>query len=225
MKRFKFTPLQISVHIASLVPFALLIWDAFNNNLTVNPIQEATFRTGRTALTFLILSLAATPINTLLGIREVLKFRRTLGLYTFFYASIHFLIFVGLDYGFNMDFIYEAIFEKRFALVGFTAFLTLLPLAITSTKGWKRRLKINWTKLHKLSYLAVTLVIIHFTWLVKSDLSRPLTYGAIAATLLVARIPAIRNRLSGLGFSVFIRKIRKPKITQNSQNIIPQFEE
>ncbi len=139
--RFRFTPLQFFVHIGSLAPMVILVWDFYNNNLTFNPIQEATLRTGKTALVLLVLSLACTPMNTLFGWRGVLRVRRPLGLYAFFYASVHFLIFVGLDYGFDPNLILEAIFEKRYALVGFLAGLILLGLAITSTKGWQRRLK------------------------------------------------------------------------------------
>ncbi|MBM2849758.1 MAG: Ferric reductase domain protein transrane component domain, partial [Anaerolineales bacterium] len=129
---FKFTKFQILVHVGSLVPLALLIWDAITDNLTVNPIQDITFRTGKAALVLLVLSLACTPLNTVFGFREALKVRRALGLYAFLYVSLHFLIFIGLDYTFDLSLIREAIVEKRYALMGFAAFLTLLPLALTS---------------------------------------------------------------------------------------------
>ena len=190
---------QLLVHAASLAPLAFILVDYFNNNLTVNPIQELTFRTGKTALVLLVCSLACTPLNTIFRFRPALKVRRALGLYAVFYASLHFLIFVGLDYTFDLDLLQGAIFEKRYALVGFAAFLVLLPLAVTSTKGWMKRLGRRWTRLHQLVYVAGVLAVIHYLWLVKSDIRVPLVYAAILILLLVARIPAMRRFLSNLG--------------------------
>ncbi|MFC1936222.1 sulfite oxidase heme-binding subunit YedZ [Chloroflexota bacterium] len=198
MKKNRFTPFQIVVHISSLIPLGLLIWDYFTNNLTFNPIQEATLRTGKTAIVLLVLSIAATPLNTLFKFRQALKVRSALGLYTFFFAALHGLIFIGADYGFNWSYIKEALFEKRFALIGMLAFLAMLPLAITSTDGWKKRLKQSWKRLHRLAYLAGILAVIHFTWLVKSDIREPLVYGLIVLLLLTLRIPAIRRWSSNL---------------------------
>lgn len=194
----KFSKLQILVHIGALIPFVLLIIDWFNNNLTVNPIQALQLRTGKYALVLLILALACTPLNTVFGFRQALKVRRPLGLYAFFYASLHFLIFIGLDYQFDLNLILEATFEKRYAFVGFLAGIILLVLAITSTKGWKKRLGKTWSRLHKFVYLAGLLVIIHYVWLVKSDIRIPLLYGALVVGLLVLRIPAIRRPVSQL---------------------------
>ena len=215
--RFRFTPLQIFVHVGSLVPMMILVWDYFNNNLTFNPIQEATLRTGKTALVLFVLSLACTPLNTLFGWRGVLRVRRPLGLYSFFYASVHFLIFVGLDYGFDINLILEAIFEKRYALVGFFAGVILLALAITSTKGWQRRLKKNWKKLHQLIYVAGLFVVIHYIWLVKSDYREPLAYGLVIAVLLILRIPTIRQRVSGIRYRLPFR----PKIRAKKETVSP----
>jgi sulfoxide reductase heme-binding subunit YedZ len=199
MHRPRFTWLQIVTHVGAWVPLAVMIWDYFTDGLTVNPIQELTFRTGKTALVLLVLSLACTPLNTLFGFRQAIKLRRPLGLYTFMYAALHLLIFVGLDYGFDRELIYEAIFEKRYALVGFSAFLILLPLALTSTKGWQRRLGKRWTGLHRLVYLAAPLVIVHYVWLVKADVTEPLTYGAIVAALLLVRVPVVKRVLKRAG--------------------------
>ncbi|MCC7352153.1 MAG: sulfoxide reductase heme-binding subunit YedZ [Anaerolineae bacterium] len=184
---------QIAAHVGALVPLAVLVWDYAHDNLTVNPIQEATFRTGKYALVLLVLSLACTPANVVFGLRQALRLRRALGLYAFLYAGMHFLIFVWIDYGLDLALLKEAIFEKRFALVGFAAFMILLPLAITSTKGWQRRLKKRWTRLHQLAYLAGILAVIHFVWLVKSDVREPLLYGAAVLALLVIRVPAVRG--------------------------------
>jgi sulfoxide reductase heme-binding subunit YedZ len=112
------------------------------------------------------------------------------------YAGLHFLIFVWLDYGLDLGLLKEAIFEKRYALVGFAAFMILLPLAITSTKGWMKRLGRNWKRLHKAVYLAGLLVVVHFVWLVKSDIREPLAYGAVVVLLLIVRIPRVRNAVS-----------------------------
>jgi sulfoxide reductase heme-binding subunit YedZ len=188
--------LRIITHVGALLPLVLIIWDFFQNQLTVNPIQEVTFRTGKTALVLLVLSLSVTPVNIVLGIRQVLPLRKLLGLYAFMYVGLHFLIFVGLDYGLDLQLIYEAVFEKRYALVGFAAFLILLPLAITSTRGWMKRLGRNWKRLHRLVYLAAFLAVVHFVWLVKSDIREPLAFGAVVALLLIIRLPRIRRAVS-----------------------------
>jgi sulfoxide reductase heme-binding subunit YedZ len=114
------------------------------------------------------------------------------------YVCLHFLIFVGLDYGFDPALLYEAIFEKKYALVGFATFLILLPLAITSTKGWMKRLGKNWKRLHRWVYLAGLLAVVHYVWLVKSDIREPLIYGGIVVLLLLARVPALRRAMTHL---------------------------
>jgi sulfoxide reductase heme-binding subunit YedZ len=184
---------QVLVHIGALLPLANLLWDAWNDDLTFNPIQAATLRTGKTALVLLILTLACTPLNTLFGFRPALKARRALGLYTFLYVAIHFYIFVGLDYVFDPELIKGAIFEKRYALVGFSAFLLLLPLAITSFKWWQKKLGKNWKRLHRLIYPAALLVIVHYVWLVKADIRVPLAFGALVVGLLILRIPRVKK--------------------------------
>ena len=184
---------QIVAHVGALIPLGLIIWDYWWDQLTVNPIQELTFRTGWFALVLLILSLACTPLNTLFGLRQALPLRKPLGLYAFMYASFHFLIFIGLDYGFNLAWILEATFEKRYAFVGFAAFVILLALAITSTRGWQRRLGKNWKRLHRWVYLAALLVSVHFYMLVKADVRRPLAYGAVIVLLLLLRTSWVRK--------------------------------
>lgn len=216
----KFSKLQIVVHIGALIPLMLLIIDWFNKNLTVNPIQALQLRTGKYALVLLILSLACTPLNTVFGFRQALKVRRPLGLYAFFYASLHFLIFIGLDYQFDLNLILEATFEKRYALVGFLAGLILLVLAITSTKGWKKRLGKTWSRLHKFVYLAGLLAIIHYVWLVKADIRIPLLYGALVITLLILRIPAIRRPVSQL--KQHHRIVRFRRILQFNRNNVSE---
>ena len=194
--------LRLIVHIGALVPLAVLLWDFWHNHLTANPIQEATFRTGKTALVLLVLSLLCTPLNTLFGIKRVLPLRRPLGLYAFFYVCLHLSIFVLVDYGLDWDLIKEAIVEKRYVLVGFTAFLLLLPLAITSTKGWQRRMGKRWKRLHQAVYLAAPLAVIHFVWLVKADIREPLLYGGAVAVLLLLRVPPIRRAITKLRYQL-----------------------
>jgi sulfoxide reductase heme-binding subunit YedZ len=193
--------LQILTHVGALIPMVRLVWHAVNGNLSVNPIQDATLRTGRPALVLLVLTLSITPLNTVFGFRQLLRIRRWLGLYAFFYASVHFIIFIGLDYGLDIELLKEAIFEKPYALVGFATGLILLALALTSTKGWMRRLGRWWKRLHKFIYLAAVLAVVHFLWLVKSDIRVPLLYGAIVILLLAIRIPQVRKFASRLRFS------------------------
>lgn len=181
-----------------LLPLALLLWGIAGGSW-VDPVAEITARTGMAALIMLIASLAVTPINTVFGWRQIIPARKPLGLYAFGYAALHLLNFIGLDYGFNLDaFLADALLEKRFMIVGFSAFLILLPLAITSTKGWMKRLGRNWKRLHQLVYLAGVLAVLHFFWLVKIDIRQPLLYGAILAVLLLLRIRQIRQFFSGL---------------------------
>ncbi|MFQ5612750.1 MAG: sulfite oxidase heme-binding subunit YedZ [Anaerolineae bacterium] len=198
LPKIRMTWLQIATHIGALLPLAILIWDYFAGNLSVNPIQDITSRTGKPALVLLVLSLAVTPVHILFGYKQVMRLRRPLGLYAFMYVALHFLVFVGLDYGFDLELLREAIFEKRFALVGFAAFLLLIPLAITSTQGWITRLGRNWKRLHRLAYLAGVLAVVHFLWLVKSDIREPAAFGAVLVLLLLARAPAVRRTFGNL---------------------------
>jgi sulfoxide reductase heme-binding subunit YedZ len=137
-------------------------------------------------------------VNTVFSFKPALKVRRALGLYAFMYVTLHLLIFVGLDYLFDPDLLLEAIFEKRYALIGFSAFLLLLPLAITSTKGWMARLGKNWKQLHRLVYLAACLAVVHYIWLVKADTRQPWAFGGIVLFLLALRLPSIRRWASSL---------------------------
>jgi len=202
--------LRWGVHVAALTPLAVILFLAWQGRLTANPIQDITLRTGQTALVLLVLSLSITPLYTAFTIKELLPLRRRLGLYAFFYAVLHFLIFIGLDYGFDPELLKEAIFEKRYALVGFAAFLILLPLAVTSTKGWMRRLGKRWKALHRWVYAAAVLVIVHYVWLVKSDIRTPLLYGAVVAILLILRAPAVARRVRQLRQTRRSQQPRRP---------------
>jgi sulfoxide reductase heme-binding subunit YedZ len=183
--------LRILTHVGALLPLARLAW-YYWRGLFFDPIRQIASSTGKTALILLLLSLACTPINVVFGFKKIVRVRRALGLYAFLYASLHGLTFVGWDYGFDLRMLKPAILDQRFVLAGFAAFLLLLPLAITSTQGWQKRLGKHWRRLQRLVYLASALVIVHFLWLVK-DPGEPLRYGAVVALLLVARIPAVRK--------------------------------
>jgi len=184
--------------LGGLIPFLLLVWGLWQGSW-IDPVAETTSRTGSAALLMLVLSLACTPMNTLFGFRQAVTARKPLGLYAFLYASLHLLNFVGVDYAFSLRaFLDDALLQKRYMIVGFGAFLILLPLAITSTKGWMRRLGRNWKRLHQLVYMAGILAVLHFFWLVKIDITEPVIYGGILAVLLGLRLPVVRQWISKL---------------------------
>jgi len=184
--------------IGGSIPLVLLAWGLWQDRW-IDPVAETTSRTGSAAILMLVLSLACTPVNTLFGLRQVVTARKPLGLYAFLYASLHLLNFIGVDYGFSLRaFLDDALLQKRFMIVGFSAFLILLPLAITSTKGWMKRLGRNWKRLHQLVYLAGIFAVLHYLWLVKIDITKPVIYGAILALLLVLRLPVVRQWVSRL---------------------------
>jgi len=221
MKMMKINPLKILVHMTALGLFSWLVWDYLNGNLTVNPIQAATQRTGKYALILLVLSLSCTPVNTIFGFRKALTVRRLLGLYAFMFAAIHFAIFIGWDYAFNWSLLQAEIINKRYIIVGFTAGVILSVLALTSFRFWMKRLGKNWKRLHRLVYLASGLVIVHFAWVKKGDLFRlqgdiwqPLAFGLLVLILFVLRVPKVRSSLSGLP-----QKVRKrSKLVASSQD-------
>jgi methionine sulfoxide reductase heme-binding subunit len=207
MKPFfkRYTPLQIAMHVYAWSVLVFLIFDFFTGRLSVNPIQELEQRTGRHAITLLVLSLACTPLNTLFKWPELIKRRRALGLYAFMYAAIHVVIFVDLDYGLAWSLITQTILQKPYILVGFISFLLLIPLAVTSFDVWKVRLRKNWKRLHQLVYLIAPLVVLHYGWGKKGDffalrgeIIRPLIYGLIVILLLVLRIHPVRRALASL---------------------------
>lgn len=195
--------LQIVVHVVAWMPLVYLIWAAASGNLTVNPIQAATQRTGYAALVLLMLALLCTPLNTIFKLKQALKIRRALGLYAFLYATIHFLLFAGVDYRFNLEFIFADTAKKPFVWVGLTTLLILLVLAVTSFQWAMKRLGKNWKRLHRLVYLAGVLDVIHYAWAKKAnlfalsgDVWQPLLFAVLVILLLVLRIPALRKRLA-----------------------------
>jgi len=202
MKSFfrRYTPLQIGIHLYAWSALAHILFDLLTGNFSPNPIQELEQRTGRHAITLLVLSLACTPLNAIFGWREPIKRRRALGLYAFLYASIHVLIFMDLDYGLAWSLIIQTIFEKPYIIVGMTTFLLLIPLAVTSFDIWKQRLGKNWKRLHRLIYFIAPLAVLHYAWSKKGDffalqgdIVRPLIYALILTVLLILRISPMKK--------------------------------
>lgn len=194
----RLTRLQWLAHTTSWVPLGVLVWDYFQGNLTANPIQAIIQRTGLIALTWLLFSLVCTPLHNLFAWRAAPKVRRALGLYAFFYASLHFLSFFILDYGANLTFIWLDLRDKPYILAGSLALLILVALAITSNRASMKTLGKHWKSLHRLVYPASLLVVLHYTWSVKADIRLPLVYGGILAVLLLLRWPWLRRRISSL---------------------------
>jgi sulfoxide reductase heme-binding subunit YedZ len=187
---------RILVDIACLIPIPVLLFDAWQGNLTADPIRGAILRTGKIALILLVLSLACTPMNSIFGFSPALKVRRALGDYSFLYVCIHFAIFVGLDYGFNFQYVnYEII--KPYALVGLIAGLLLIPLAITSFPPWPKRLGKNWKRLHNTVYVIDLLAAFHYIMVVKQGVVEPYLWMILIGFLLVLRLAPIRHFLSG----------------------------
>ena len=174
----------------SLVPFLRLFVLGFQDKLGANPIEFITHSTGFWTLTFLCLTLAVTPLRRLTGWQMLIRLRRMLGLFAFFYACAHFVTYVWFDQWFSLEEIVKDVWKRPFITVGFTAFLLLLPLAITSTNRMMRKLGRRWTQLHRLVYLIVILGVVHFWWLKqdKNDLEEPWLFAGIVAVLLVFRI-------------------------------------
>jgi len=160
----------------------------FTGWLGVNPIEKLTRVTGLTALILLLVTLAVSPARRLTGWNPIIKLRRPLGLFAFFYAFLHFGIWMGLDLGFQLAWVWEDIVERPYITVGFSAFLLLIPLAATSTKGWIRRLGKRWSTLHKLTYVATGLGLVHFYWLVKADIRLPVILATIFGLLMASRV-------------------------------------
>jgi sulfoxide reductase heme-binding subunit YedZ len=177
------------VFLLCLLPLAALGWRALHGELTANPIEFITHATGDWTLRFLVITLCITPFRKILHIPELVRFRRMLGLFAFFYACLHFTTYIWLDKFFDLSEMWKDIAKRKYITVGFSAFLLLIPLAVTSTAGWIRRLGgKRWQMLHRLIYFSVSLGVIHYYWLVKSAVIRPLTYGAIVAILLLWRL-------------------------------------
>ena len=176
----------------SLWPILSLSIDILQNNLGANPVEFIERHFGKWTLIFLCLTLSMTPLRKITGISQWILYRRMLGLFVFFYASIHLLCYVGIDYQFAVTDIKNDIVKHRYVLVGFLAWLLLLPLALTSSDKMIRRLKAHWKRLHRLIYLIAILGVLHFMWLVKKDITEPLIYAVIVLLLFILRLNILK---------------------------------
>jgi methionine sulfoxide reductase heme-binding subunit len=182
---------KVVVFALCLVPLALLILRAVQGNLTANPIEYITHRTGDWTLRFLVITLTITPLRKMLHTPQLIRFRRMLGLFAFFYGFLHFSTWIGLDKFFAWSDMWADVIKRPYITVGFTGFVLMIPLAITSTAGWIRRLGgKRWQWLHRLIYVSAVLGVIHYKWLVKSDVRKPLFYMSLVGVLLLWRLGA-----------------------------------
>ena len=180
---------KVAVFLLCLVPLADLGLRAYHGELTANPVEFVQHFTGDWTLRFLLITLSVTPLRKLLNVPELIRFRRMLGLFAFTYVSLHFLTYIGPDQSFDLAGMWKDVVKRPFVTVGFLGFVLLIPLALTSTKGWIRRLGgRSWQALHRLIYVTALCGVIHYYWLVKSDHRLPLLYGAILAALLLYRL-------------------------------------
>ncbi|HXO44099.1 MAG TPA: protein-methionine-sulfoxide reductase heme-binding subunit MsrQ [Candidatus Cybelea sp.] len=180
---------KVVVFTACLAPVAMLVWRGVNDNLSADPIAFITHTTGDWTLRFLVATLAITPLWKLLHLPALIRFRRMLGLFAFFYVCLHFTTWIWLDKHFVWSEMWKDVEKRRFITVGFVGFVLLVPLAVTSTAGWIRRLGgRRWQMLHRLIYATAVLGVVHYYWLVKSDVRRPLFYGFLVGILLAWRL-------------------------------------
>ena len=181
--------LKVAVFALCLVPVLLLVWKAFNGGLGANPIEFITHATGDWTLRFLCITLSITPLRKLMRLPELVRFRRMLGLFGFFYGCLHFLTWLVVDKFFDWNEILKDVVKRPYITAGFTGFVLLIPLAVTSTTGWIRRMGgKRWQMLHRLIYVTACAGVVHYYWLVKSDIRLPVFYGAIVAVLLAYRL-------------------------------------
>ncbi len=180
--------IKLMVFMLCLLPLGLLVYAGFQNNLTADPIEEILHRTGIWTLRFLLITLAMTPLKILTGSAHFIRNRRQLGLFTFFYASLHLITYVWLDLGLAWSHFFEDVLERPYITVGMLAWSLMLPMAFTSNKAMIKKLGKQWKRLHQTVYVVLGLGCLHFIWLVKSDLTEPLIYTGIGLSLLIFRI-------------------------------------
>jgi len=180
---------KISVFLACLMPVVWLVTAALTDDLSANPIRDITEETGTWALRFLLITLCVTPLRRLTSWNGAIKYRRMLGLFAFFYGFLHFLTYVWLDQFFSLLDIVQDVYKRPFITAGFSSFVVMIPLAITSTKEWIARLGgKQWQLLHRLTYVGAIAAVVHYLWLVKADTRRPLAYGFLLSLLLGFRV-------------------------------------
>jgi sulfoxide reductase heme-binding subunit YedZ len=180
---------KIPVFALGLAPLLWMAWRAWNQDLTANPVEYLTHFTGDWAIRLVVVTLAVTPLRKLLRLPDLIRFRRMAGLFAFFYACLHFLTFLWLDKDFEVGEMLKDVGKRPFITAGFAAFALMLPLALTSTAGWIRRLGgKRWQWLHRLVYLSAIAAVVHYYWLVKSDIRLPVLYGSLVGLLLGYRV-------------------------------------
>jgi len=192
--------MKIPVFVCCLIPVSLLAWKAFHQDLGANPIEFITHATGDWTIRFLAITLAVSPLRRLLGLPDLIRFRRMLGLFAFFYGCLHFMTYLWLDKFFDFHEIVKDVEKRPFITAGFVGFVAMAPLALTSTAGWIRRLGgRRWQLLHRLIYLSACAGVVHYYWLVKSDVRKPLMYAGIVFVLFAERaVAAFRKPRSKL---------------------------
>jgi len=210
-QNLKFKILQVGAFLACLIPLGLLGFDAYTDNLGANPIEVITRTTGTWTLVFLLITLSVTPLRKLAGVQRLIKFRRMLGLFTFFYACLHFTTYIWLDQFFDLHDIIKDVMKRPFITLGFASFVSLIPLAITSNRRMITRLGKRWQQLHRAVYLIAIGGVIHFYWQVKADTTQPLIYGAILTLLLAYRLITAR----GLRTTGALRTPTRPVVRDN----------
>jgi sulfoxide reductase heme-binding subunit YedZ len=192
--KFNQTFIKRLIFILSLWPLLSISINIFQDRLGANPVEFIERHFGKWTLIFLCLTLSMTPLRRITNVSQWILYRRMLGLFVFFYASIHLLCYIGLDYHFAWVDIKNDIIKHRYVLVGFLAWVLLLPLAITSSDKMIRKLKMNWKLLHRLIYVIAILGVLHFIWLVKKDITEPLIYVAIVSILFILRLDIFRRK-------------------------------
>jgi sulfoxide reductase heme-binding subunit YedZ len=180
---------KVAVFLICLIPFADLLWRFIRGDLGINPVETLQHGSGDWTIRFIVFTLCITPFRKLFKLPDLIRFRRMLGLFAFFYVSLHFLTYLGPDQSFDLSGMWKDVAKRPFITVGFAAFVSLIPLAITSTAGWIRRIGgKRWQMLHRLIYFAAVCGVVHYYWLVKSDVRKPLFYGALVGILLLWRL-------------------------------------
>ncbi len=196
------------VFVNALVPLAMLLWDWQGGRLGADPLNFVTRATGTLTLVFLLLTLAVTPVRQLTGAQSLIKLRRMIGLYAFFYGALHFFTYLWVDKGFKIGEVVADVAQRKFIVIGMVGFFLLIPLAVTSTNGWIKRMGgKRWAKLHKATYVAAIAGVLHYYLLVKADTTKPLLFGAVLVALLGYRLIKHQQRQKPVSLGVADRKI------------------
>lgn len=190
-----FSQLKAGLFVACLLPLLRLLWLGYTHNLGANPIELITRSLGTWTLVFLLITLSITPLRKISGWNWLVKLRRMVGLYAFFYALLHFITYIWLDQFFDLAAIVKDVIKRPFITIGFAAFVLLIPLALTSTNAMMRKLGKRWQVLHRLVYVIAIFAVVHYWWLVKKDITQPLIYGVVLLLLLAYRLYKLRKKV------------------------------